>query len=235
MNKEKVIGIIGAMDEEVIELKEIMTITKKDQQAGLEFFKGQLAGKEIVVVRCGIGKVNAAICTQLLIDKYNVDAVVNVGVAGALHGDLDIADIVISSDAVYHDFDTTVFGHRKGVIPRMDNSYFAADQHLIELAKKAGENLEGNHKVFIQRVVSGDQFVCSGDVKKEIVEEFGAYCTEMEGAAIAHTCYLNEIPYVVIRAISDKADDSADMNFNEFVLKAAKNSSIMIQQMMKEL
>lgn len=234
MSDMKRIGIIGAMDEEVAELREIMNIDKETDLAGLTFYEGTLSEKNIVVVRCGIGKVNAAICTQVLIDKFDVTSVINVGVAGALHSDLDIADIVISSDAVYHDFDTTVFGQRKGEIPRMENSFFEADEALIQLAKKAGEAL-GEHKIFVQRIVSGDQFVASGDVKKEIVEEFGAYCTEMEGAAIAHTCCLNKVPYVVIRAISDKADHSADMNFNEFVLKAAKNSSLMIQNMLKEM
>lgn len=232
---EEVIGIIGAMDEEVDELKDIMEIQETYNQAGLVFIKGLLKGKEVVVVRCGIGKVNAAICTQILIDRFDVSSIINVGVAGALHTDLDIADIVISSDAVYHDFDTTAFGDELGVIPRMDESFFKADEKLIEIAKKAGEALTGQHKIFVQRIVSGDQFVASQDIKKRIVDQFNAYCTEMEGAAIAHVCFLNNIPYVIIRSISDKADHSAEVNFNEFVMQAAKSSSSMIQTMLAHM
>lgn len=235
MDKDKIIGIIGAMDEEVDELKEIMECHNTTDQAGLTFYTGLLHGEKVVVVRCGIGKVNAAICTQVLIDQYDVNVIVNVGVAGALHKTLDIGDIVISSDAVYHDFDTTAFGHKKGIIPRMDESFFKADEEMIKLAKEAGENLPSNPNIFVQRIVSGDQFVASKELKEEIIKEFDAYCTEMEGAAIAHTCYLNQIPFVIIRAISDKADHSAEINFNEFVIKAAKNSSLMIQNILQNL
>lgn len=233
MKDYEVIGIIGAMDEEVEELKQLMSIDKTEEKANLTFYVGTLHEKNIVVVRCGIGKVNAAICTQILIDQYDVDAIINVGVAGAIHKDLDIGDIVISSDAVYHDFDVTAFGHKKGFIPRMDNSYFKADAELIIEAKDAVATLPDQPKAFISRIVSGDQFVASQEVKQEIGTYFDAYCTEMEGAAIAHTCELNEKPFVVIRAISDKADHSAEMNFDEFVLKAAKNASLIIQSMLK--
>lgn len=234
MSEHKIIGIIGAMEEEVEELKSIMALENTIDKAGLTFYTGRIHEVKVVVVRCGIGKVNAAICTQVLIDHFDVTTIINVGVAGAVHSDLDIGDIVISSDAVYHDFDVTAFGHKKGYIPRMEESYFKADEAMITLAKEAGEALPNAPKIFIERVVTGDQFVASHAVKLDIAKDFGAYCTEMEGAAIAHTCVLNKIPFVVIRSISDKADHSADMNFNEFVLKAAKNASLMIQSMLKQ-
>lgn len=231
----KKIALIGAMDEEVALLKQQMQEVKVSQKAGLEFYEGTLVGKNVVIVRCGIGKVNAALCTQLLISEYDVDAVINTGVAGAIYHDLEIGDIVISSDAMHHDFDTTVFGHSMGVIPRMDSSVFKADDDLIAVAQKSTQGLEHVHKVLVGRIVSGDQFVSSKEIKQSIKENFGAYCTEMEGAAIAHVAALNNIPFVILRAISDKADDEADMSFEEFVHIAAKNSSTMIVQMLKNI
>lgn len=229
------IGIIGAMEEEVAAIKEKMEVSEVRQTANLAFYVGKMEEKEVVVVRCGIGKVNAAICTQILVDQFEAEAVINTGVAGGIYGELEIGDIVISTDAVYHDFDTTVFGYDLGVIPRMEESFFKADQSLIEAAKKAGESLEAVKHTYTGRVVSGDQFISSGEVKEKIWTSFQGYCTEMEGAAIAHTCYLNQVPFVIIRSISDKADDTADMSFEEFVEIAAKNSSDMILKIVGDI
>lgn len=229
------IGIIGAMDEEVISLKRKMEVKEQREIAGMIFFIGTVADKEVVVVRCGIGKVNAAVCTQILVDIFNAEYIINTGVAGALYPELNIGDIVVSSDTVEHDMDASAVGNPRGEIPRMQKTYFEADAKLIEAAKVAAENLKGEHQVFVGRVASGDQFVCSMKVKEDIYSTFTAYCAEMEGAAIAHTCYLNQVPFVIIRAISDKADQSADVNFEEFVDVAAKNASRMIEGILRSL
>lgn len=229
------IGIIGAMDEEVISLKRKMKVTEQREIAGMEFFIGTVGDKEVAVVRCGIGKVNAAVCTQILVDHFKVEYVINTGVAGALYPELNIGDIVVSSDTVEHDMDASAVGNPRGEIPRMKKTYFEADAKLIETAKVAAEKLKGEHKVYVGRIASGDQFICSMKVKEDIYTTFTAYCAEMEGAAIAHTCFLNQVPFVVIRAISDKADQSADVNFEEFVDVAARNASRMIEYILKSL
>ncbi|NLM12191.1 MAG: 5'-methylthioadenosine/adenosylhomocysteine nucleosidase [Epulopiscium sp.] len=229
------IGIIGAMEEEVTALRNQMQNKELKQIAGMDFYQGILEDKEIILVRCGIGKVNAAICTQALIDHFHVQYIINTGVAGGIYEKLDIGDIVISSDTVQHDFDTSAFGDPIGTIPRMDESFFKADSKLVELAEKCAENLPSKPNVYIGRVASGDQFISSSKQKQNIWDNFNAYCAEMEGAAIAHTCYLNKIPFVIIRSISDKADHSADINFQEFVKEAARNSNEMIIEILKSL
>ncbi|WP_058485895.1 5'-methylthioadenosine/adenosylhomocysteine nucleosidase [Defluviitalea phaphyphila] len=229
------IGIIGAMEEEVIILRNKMHNKELKNIAGMDFYKGELEKQEVVLVRCGIGKVNAAICTQALIDNYHVDYIINTGVAGAVYKDLDIGDIVISSDCVQHDFDTTAFGEPIGIIPRMDESFFKSDEKLVKIAKDSAKKLSLKQKVYIGRIASGDQFISNLKQKETIWNNFNAYCAEMEGAAIAHTCYLNKVPFVIIRAISDKADHSADINFQEFVHKAAKNSNEMIIEILKNI
>lgn len=231
----KKIGIIGAMEEEVISLKRKMEGQTIQEIASMTFVEGTIQGNPVVVVRCGIGKVNAAVCTQILIDRFEVGCIINTGVAGGLHPDVQIGDIVISSDTVQHDMDVTAFGHEKGMIPRMDHSFFEADAQLVESAKEATKDLEGECKIFTGRIASGDQFVSSMAVKDAIYTTFSAYCAEMEGAAIAHTCYLNQVPFVIIRAISDKADQSAEVNFEEFVHMAARNASRMIEAMVQKI
>ncbi|WP_069650192.1 5'-methylthioadenosine/adenosylhomocysteine nucleosidase [Caloranaerobacter ferrireducens] len=224
------IGIIGAMDEEIKILKDKMKIDKVTEKAKMEFCEGKLNDKDIVLVRCGIGKVNAAICTQILITYFNVDCIINTGVAGAIHDSLNIGDIVISTDVVQHDVDATGFGYELGEIPRLDEYKFKADERLIDIAKKvAAEELVG-HKLYEGRILSGDVFVASPEKKDKLWEIFKGYCVEMESAAIGQTCYLNNIPFVIFRAISDKADGSAHVNFNEFVIESAKNSAEIVQR-----
>lgn len=227
------IGIIGAMEEEVLALREKIKLQDVRSIASLEFYSGTLHGKEVVLVKAGIGKVNAALCTQLLIDCFHIDAIINTGVAGALSDELDIGDIVISVDAVQHDLDATGFGYERGIIPRMEESHFKADKRLVHIAEKASEVLSMNTNVFTKRIVSGDQFISDPAKKKELQTVFNGFCTEMEGAAIAHACYLNKIPFVIIRSISDKADDTAEINFSQFTQLAAANSCKMIEKMIE--
>lgn len=225
------LGIIGAMDEEVSKLKEVMEDVVIMTKASMEFYKGKISGKDVVVVRSGIGKVNAGICTQILVDCYNVDAVINTGIAGSLNATIDIGDVVLATDTLQHDMDATGFGYEPGVIPRMETSTFVADQKLRELAKKCCERVNPDIKVFEGRVVSGDQFISDKAVKERITTQFAGYCTEMEGAAIAQAAYLNGIPFLIIRAISDKADDSATVDYPTFEAKAIENSVKLMKEM----
>ena len=221
----KNIGIIGAMEEEVAILKEKMEDVRIIKKASMDFYEGTLAGRKAVVVRSGIGKVNAGICAQILADVFSVDAIINTGIAGSLNKNINIGDIVLSTDVVQHDMDATGFGYRKGQIPQMPVFFFNADDNLRRLAAEVCKEVNPDIQVFEGRIASGDQFVCNQDVKNRIVSEFSAYATEMEGAAIGQAAYLNEIPFLVVRAISDKADGSAQMDYSEFE-KAAVDHSV---------
>lgn len=227
------LGIIGAMEEEITGLKEKMTVEKTVQKASMEFLQGTLGGKPVVVVRCGIGKVNAAVCTQILVDEFRVDAIVNTGIAGSLKNEINIGDIVLSTDALQHDMDATGFGYEYGVIPRMETSVFKADGRLTELAKECCERVNPDISVFTGRVVSGDQFISDKEKKDWIAGQFHGFCTEMEGAAIAQTAYLNHVPFLIVRAISDKADNSAEMDYAEFERKAIAHSVNLMTEMVK--
>lgn len=227
------LGIIGAMDEEVSKLKEEMNDVTIQSKASMDFYRGVMDGREVVVVRSGIGKVNAGICTQILVDEYGVDAVINTGIAGSLNAAIDIGDIVLSTDTLQHDMDATGFGYEPGVIPRMDTSVFMADEKLRVLAKTCCERVNPDIRVFEGRVVSGDQFISDKAKKQFISEQFQGYCTEMEGAAIAQAAYLNNIPFLIIRAISDKADDSATEDYPTFETKAIAHSVKLVREMVK--
>lgn len=230
----KKIGIIGAMDEEVELIKSTMTVENTVEKAGCTFLVGKIEGKDAVVVRCGIGKVNAAMCTQILIDLFNVDAVINTGVAGAVAEGITVGDVVISSDALQHDMDCSPLGDPIGVIPRMPESIFKADERLVKLAFDASSKVISG-KTLTGRVVSGDQFIASKEVKDKLVKNFNGSCAEMEGAAIAHICYMNSVPYVIIRNISDSADGSADVSFVEFCKEAVIHSGKIVLEMMKNI
>ncbi len=227
------LGIIGAMDIEVDSLKNEMENPAINKIAGMDFYEGVIGGKDVVVVKCGIGKVNAAMCTQILADRYNVDAVINTGVAGSLNNDIDICDIVISTVAQEHDMDVTALGYEKGIIPDMDVSIFEADRKLVELTKNSAKEAGLDVKVFEGKVVSGDQFISTHEKKESLKNSFGGDCAEMEGAAIAHVASLNNIPFLVIRAISDKADGGAHMDYPTFEKKAAANSILLLNEIIK--
>lgn len=218
------IGIIGAMDVEVAKLKELMGNVNVTTVAGREFVQGKLNGTDAVVVQAGVGKVNAASCAQALIDHFHVSAVINTGIAGSLRAEINIGDIVLAVDAVEHDMHVGSFGYPYGQVPGMDTLAFVADEKLRQIAKECSKKVNPDIGVFEGRVVTGDQFIAEKDKKAWLVETFDGYCTEMEGAAIAHVAYLNKVPYLIVRAISDKADDSAEMDYPTFEAKAADNS-----------
>ena len=227
------LGIIGAMDQEVSILKEKMEVKKIDKRASMEFYVGILNGKEVVIVKCGVGKVNAAVCTQILADCYQVEAVINTGVAGSLRAEINIGDIVVSTDALQHDMDARAFGYEPGQIPRVDTLSFKADEKMLSLAKECCEKVNPEIGVFTGRVVSGDQFISDKEKKKWLTDTFAGYCTEMEGAAIAQVCYFNHIPFLIVRAISDKADDSASMDYPTFEAQAIRHSVNLMAEMIR--
>ncbi|MBR5509347.1 MAG: 5'-methylthioadenosine/adenosylhomocysteine nucleosidase [Lachnospiraceae bacterium] len=231
----KKIGIIGAMEEEVEALRGKMESVQKTTKASMDFYSGKLSGKDVVLVRSGIGKVNAGICTQILADLFEVDAVINTGIAGSLKAEINIGDIVISTDALQHDVDATGFGYEPGIIPRMETSCFVADAELAAAAKAACEEAVPEIQVFTGRVVSGDQFISDRAVKDRITSQFSGMCTEMEGAAIAQAAYLNGIPFVIIRAISDKADDSATVDYPTFERQAIAHSVALVENFVGRL
>ena len=223
------LGIIGAMEIEVNRIKEQMEDVSVTDKAGMSFFEGKWNGNDVVVVRSGIGKVNAAVCAQILVDTFHADAIINTGIAGSLKNEINIGDIVLSTDAIQHDMDAQGFGYAPGVIPQMEVSDFQADEKLIELAKKCCAEVCPDIQVFTGRVVSGDQFI-----SEWLSSQFEGLCAEMEGAAIAQAAYLNHVPFLIIRAISDKADDSATMDYPEFEAMAAENSVKLLADIVRQ-
>ena len=215
------LGIIGAMTVEVETLKEQMADKRTITRAGMEFCEGKLLGLPAVVVQCGVGKVNAAMCAQILCACFDVTHLVNTGIAGSLCADLDIGDLVVSRDAMYHDFDCVHFGYEMGRVPGMDVVAFPASNEMVNFAFAAAESVNPGH-TRIGRVASGDLFVAEKAAKEAIIKKTEALCTEMEGAAIAQTAYRNGVPFVILRAISDKADDSAQMDYPTFETIAAR-------------
>ena len=228
------LGIIGAMEVEVATLKEKMEGASVSVKAGMEFCEGKLEGVSAVVVQCGVGKVNAALCAQILCDCYGVTAIVNTGIAGSLCSELDIGDLVISRDAIHHDFDLRFWGRPVGQVPGFDVTAFPADGKLMELAFGAAESVNPGHNR-IGRVASGDQFICSREQKEMIIANTQAICAEMEGASIAHAAYRNGGPFVILRAISDKADDSAEMDYPTFEAIAAQRCAQVTMLLAEEL
>ena len=225
------IGIIGAMDEEVESLKKEVANIKVTSIAGMEFYEGTLDGTEVVIVKCGMGKVNAGSCAQLVINTFGAKKVINTGVAGSLDAKIDIGDIVVSTDAVQYDFDLSPIGYEKGQLDGMESSSLQADEGMRKNAVNAVKECAPEISVFEGRVCTGDQFVASDDQKKAITTEFGGLCCEMEGGAIAQICRQNNIPFVIVRAISDKADGSAEMSYTEFEHKAAKHCASIVRYM----
>ena len=228
------LGIIGAMDVEVAILKEKMTEKTVQSHGGREYCVGKLSGLDVVVVQCGVGKVHAAMCTQTLCDCYGVTHIVNTGVAGSLDASLDIGDVVVSRDAMYHDFDVCAMGYPAGKVPGQDVIAFPADENMIALAFEASEAVNPGHAK-LGRVATGDQFICRKDQKAHIIEVTQANCTEMEGGAIAQVAHTNGVPFVILRAISDKADDSAEMDYPTFEKKAAEHCAAVTQRLAKRM
>lgn len=232
----KKLGIIGAMTVEVEELKSQMTGLTVKERAGMEFYEGKLEGLDVVVVVCGVGKVNAALCVQILCDLFGVTHLVNTGVAGSLCAELDIGDFVIGKEAIYHDFDCHEINpaYIVGQVPGLSVRAFPADEALVAAAWSAAEKTYAGHSR-VGTVASGDQFISNKAVKETIIQNTGALCTEMEGAAIAHAAWRNNIPFVVIRAISDKADDSAQMDYPTFEAAAARRCAAVTRELARQL
>ena len=228
------LGIIGAMQIEVETLVQKLENPREHVHAQSTYYEGKLEGLDVVVVQCGVGKVNAAICAQILCDCYGVTHLVNTGIAGSLCANLDIGDLVVSRDAMHHDMDATNFGYPMGQVPGMDVIQFPANDTMIDLAFAAAETVNPGHTK-IGRVASGDIFVAEKAVKDRIISVTGALCTEMEGAAIAQTAYRNGIPFVILRAISDKADDSAEMDYPTFEKIAAHRCAAVTTELAKAL
>lgn len=210
------LGIIGAMAEEVEQLKREMENPQIVSVAGMDFYRGKIGNKDVVVVRSGVGKVNAAVCVQILVDRFEVNGIVNTGIAGSLRAEINIGDLVLATDAVQHDVDATQFSYPLGQIPQMGVFAFEADSRLRDIALKCCRQVNPDIGVYTGRVLTGDQFVSSKEKKAWLTKTFEGSCTEMEGAAIAQAAYLNQVPFLIVRAISDKADDSAQMDYEEF-------------------
>ena len=227
------IGIIGAMSVEVEALKGAMTDKTSERISGIDFVCGVLCGRDVVVAQCGIGKVFAAMAAQTMILRFGVDTIINTGVAGTLTDKLGIADVAISSACVQHDMDTSAIGDPVGLISGINVIELPADKALGECVAKAADELGIRCEFGV--IASGDQFVSSAERKRYIVDNFGAIACEMEGASIAHVCYVNGVRYVVIRAISDSADGSAHMDYGEFVKIAAANSAKILEKCLYNL
>ncbi len=229
------IGIIGAMELEVETLKKQMNVSRVVSKANMEFNEGTLDGADVVIVRSGIGKVNAALCVQILADVFNVTHIINTGVAGSLNAKLDIGDILISKTAVHHDVDATNFGYPLGEVPQLGIKEFNADEKMIALAEKTCAEVLPELHTLVGKVASGDQFIADKAVKEKIIQNFAGDCCEMEGASIAHGAYLNKIPFVILRAISDKADDSAQMDYPTFEKHAAEHCAKLVKALVPQL
>ena len=227
----KKIGIIGAMDIEIELLLGSIELQRKEKVAGFVFHLGKLCGKDVVITSCGVGKVNAASCTQILISKFGIDGIINTGIAGGLHKDVEVCDVVISSDVTHHDVRKK---QMKKWFPYQE--YFEGDRKLIEAAEKAFKNSEIiNSSCHLGRIVSGECFVDDTKLKEQIIEGYSPHCVEMEGSAIGHVAHINDVSFVVIRSISDKADGEATMSYEKFEKITAQNAAMIVMNMMKIL
>ncbi|WP_100405132.1 5'-methylthioadenosine/adenosylhomocysteine nucleosidase [Bacillus solitudinis] len=229
------IGLIGAMSEEIEQFKAEMEVHTIRTIATVTFYEGTLGDIEIVLCKSGVGKVNAALTTQVLIDMFEITNLIFTGVAGALDTSLEVGDLVISTSAMQHDIDASPLGFKRGEIPMYEGaSDFLADSNLINIAEAAAGTLV-NRRIMKGRVVSGDQFVANAEFVQELREEFGGVCVEMEGAAVAQVSSMNSIPFVIIRSMSDKADGVASMSFSEFTILASQQSYLLVKEMLRQL
>lgn len=223
------IGIIGAMDVEVKHLKNRLTGSETRTVSGIEFFSGTLCGKKVVVAKCGVGKVFAAICAEIMILEFGVKCIINTGIAGTLTGRLSVGDTAISTAVVQHDMDTSAVGDPEGMVSGIDKIYFNADPAIVLKAEQAVKLAGLNYVCGV--IASGDRFIGDSESKKRIVAKFNAVACEMEGGAIGHTAYINDVPFIVIRAISDSADGSAEVDYPAFIARAAANSALITEKL----
>lgn len=220
------------MDEEIATIKNLMQDVETKKIFDLEFIIGKINSKGVILVKCGAGKVHAARTTQILIDNFNIDYIINVGTAGGLNDDIEIGDIVIAEKLVQHDYDITAGGHEKGYVSNT-GKYFECDKKLIERSKDTINSLNENFKAVVGLIATGDIFVQDINVKNSIKEEFDADCVEMEGAAIAQVCTLDKIPFIVIRAISDKPNGNNGVDFEKYLDMACKRYAKFIDIFLK--
>ena len=230
--KSGIIGVIGAMDNEIELLKSSMVVKTTDTVAGMTYYCGMLSGCPVALVRCGIGKVNAAICAQTLIHCFGAEQIINTGVAGSLDNEIDIGDIVVSRDAVQHDMDTTALGDELGLISGLDMVHIPTDEGVTKLLESVTQKLGIKYKT--GTVATGDCFINTNEKKNFLIEKFSAIACEMEGAAVVQTCYINKIPCSIMRAISDGGDDNSHTDYKTFARKAAKTSAEVITEFVKE-
>ena len=222
------IGIIGAMEIEIKHLLSKMEDKQEQVHATRTFYTGKLFGKDIVLVQSGIGKVNAGIVTQTMINLFDVDYIINTGIAGSLDASLDIGDIVVSDNVYYHDVDVREFGYAIGQLPGMKNANFVASETLLNLTPARDHIKKGT-------IATGDQFINNSEIKKEIKANFSAMCVEMEGAAIAHTCFLNDKGFLIVRSISDKADEGAKTTYRLNEELAVERATEITEEILKGL
>lgn len=225
------IGLVGALNEEINLFLSEMDVEQVQDHAEIRFFEGKLVGQQVVVCKSGVGKVNAALATQILIDLFQVELIVFSGVAGALRAKLKVGDIVVSTKTQQYDVNFTAIGFPPGIIPSLRTSIFPADPRLIQLAAKAAQSVMG--KVFTGKILSGDRFVASRELVNRLLKTFGGLCVEAEGAAVGQVCFLNEIPFVVVRGISDRADQGAPRDFAKFVKIAAHRAQVLVLAMLE--
>ena len=227
------IGIIGAMELEVATLKKNMDTDQITKKAGMEFHEGNLKGMPVVVVQCGVGKVNAARTTQIMIDKFDISYIINIGSAGSINDEIDYGDIVIGKYVLQHDFDITAFGHEKGYISNIGVK-LESNSKLIKRCEYVIKNMKENlYKCVIGTIATGDIFCTSRKMKEKIRTKFDADCVEMEGAAIAQTAYLSDTPFIIIRSISDSPNENNQIDFNKYLKMAANRCAIFIEDLMK--
>ncbi|MBQ7356342.1 MAG: 5'-methylthioadenosine/adenosylhomocysteine nucleosidase [Clostridia bacterium] len=226
------IGIIGAMVPEVEGLVARLTDASSETISGITFHSGTLLGKRVVIAQCGIGKVFAAVCCEIMILKYSPSLVVNTGVGGALSQELKTGDIVIADKLCQRDMDTSPIGDPKGLISGINKIYFDTDPRAREILTSAAERL-GLHAM-VGAIATGDQFIASAEDKNRILSDFPSVACEMEGGAVAHAAYINDTPFIVIRAISDSADGEATMDYPTFLPLAARNSQNLTLALLSE-
>ena len=228
------IGIIAAMNEEMQQIKKVMSNITENIVYNLHFYEGTISGKECVLVECGIGKVNAARTTQILIDNYDIEYVVNIGTAGGVDTSLNVTDVVIGEKLAQHDFDITAFGREKGFITGV-GKYVFSDEKLVKKCKEAMENIaqDDSYKVLIGTIASGDIFCTDRNMANGIQKEFGALCVEMEGAAIGQICMLDNVPFIVIRSISDSPNGNNNIDFDEYITIASKRCAEFLKELLK--
>ena len=225
------IGIIGAMEVEVALLKAKMENPVTERVSGIDFVRGTLMGQDVVLAQCGVGKVFAAVCAQTMIVKFGATMLVNSGVSGTLTKDLHIGDVVVASACVQHDMDTSPLGDPVGLISGINKVLLPADQDLCDQLSACATVLGIRTETGV--IASGDQFISSSEKKDAIVKTFGAIACEMEGAAIGQVCYVNRVPFCVLRAISDSADGSSHMDYPTFVGMAAEQSVKLLRTFLK--